>query len=181
MNTGIVDEDLMKHHCLTKKAFYSSLNMEDITDVDYWHAKEWLNTVLIKFRWSLGLYVQSDTLLLADLFGKFRNMCIELYELDPTHFLSEPGLAWQACLKRSSIKLEPLTGTNMYWWLKKELEEAEYVIQYVGMQKKNNYYMKDYDKRNEWLYLMYLDANNLYGWTMSLKFSVDCFKWKKIC
>ena len=60
------------------------------------------------------MYVQSDTLLLADLFGKFRNMCIELNELDPTHFLSGPGLAWQACLKRSSIKLEPLTSTNMY-------------------------------------------------------------------
>ena len=50
MNTGIVDEDLMKHHCLTKKAFYSSLNMDDITDVDYRHEKEWLNTMLIKFR-----------------------------------------------------------------------------------------------------------------------------------
>ena len=52
------------------------------------------------------LYVQSDTLLLADVFNNFRDMCIKEYELDPAHFLSLPGLAWQACLKKTSIELE---------------------------------------------------------------------------
>ena len=51
------------------------------------------------------LYVQSDTLLLADVFENFRNKCIEIYELDPAHFLSAPGLAWQACLKKARVKL----------------------------------------------------------------------------
>ena len=77
-----------------KEAFYSSLNQEDITDVDHRHEKR----VFKKFNnKNLGdyydLYVQSDTLLLADVFENFRNKYIEIYELDPAHFLSEPGLA----------------------------------------------------------------------------------------
>ena len=103
MNTWIVGKDLMKHHCLTKKLFiYSNLNIEDITNVDYRHGKTVFEYLINKH---LGdyhdLYVQSDTLLLADVFENFRNMCIEVYELDPAHFLSAPGLAWQACLKKN--------------------------------------------------------------------------------
>ena len=59
------------------------------------------------------LYVQSDKLLLADAFENFRNMCIKVYELDPAHFLSLPGLAWQACLKKTNVKLELLTDYDM--------------------------------------------------------------------
>ena len=55
------------------------------------------------------LYVQSDTLLLADVFENFRKMCLEIYELDPTYFVFEPGLAWQGCLKKTEIKLELIT------------------------------------------------------------------------
>ena len=95
MNTWVVGKDLMKHHCLNKEAFYSSLNMENITDVDYRHVKRVFKNLNNK---NLGnyhdLYVQGDTLLLADAFENFRNKCIEIYELDPAHFLSAPGLAW---------------------------------------------------------------------------------------
>ena len=84
-----------------KEAFYSSLNMEDISDVDHRHAKRVFKNLSNK---NLGdyfdLYVQSDKLLLADEFENFRNMCIKLYELDPAHFLSARGLAWQPCLKK---------------------------------------------------------------------------------
>ena len=52
------------------------------------------------------LYVQCDTLLLADVFEKFRDTCIEIYGLDPSHFLSAPGLAWQACLTKTNVNLE---------------------------------------------------------------------------
>ena len=55
------------------------------------------------------LYVQSDTLLLAYVFNNFRDMCIKEYKLDPAHFLSLPGLAWQACLKKTNIELENAT------------------------------------------------------------------------
>ena len=78
-----------------KESFYSSLTMENISDIDYRHG----NNMFKKFKLnSLGeyhdLYVQSDTLLLADVFGNFRKTCIEVYELDPANFLSVPGLAW---------------------------------------------------------------------------------------
>ena len=84
-----------------KEDCYSHLNMKDITDADYAHAKRVCKDFEIK---NLGkyhdLYVQSDTLLLADVFENFRNMCLEIYELDPAKFLLAPGLAWQAALKK---------------------------------------------------------------------------------
>ena len=75
-----------------KDEFYSSLNIENITDVDYRHA----NNVFKKFKLkhvgeNHDLYVQNDTLLLAAVFENFRNMCIKVYELDPAHFLSALG------------------------------------------------------------------------------------------
>ena len=83
-----------------KKAFHSELNLEEITDKDYTHVQNIFEEFKLK---NLGdhydLYVQSHTLFLKDVFENFRNKCIETYELDPAHLLSEPGLAWQACLK----------------------------------------------------------------------------------
>ena len=98
----------------SKEDFYSNLNMEDISDIDYRHA----NNVFKRFKLeNLGdyhdLYVQSDTLLLTDVFNNFRDMCIKEYELGPAHFLSLPGLAWQACLKKTNIELELLTDYDM--------------------------------------------------------------------
>ena len=88
--------------------------MEDITDVDYRHAKRvfkyFNNKDIGDFH---DLYVQSDTLLLAHVFENFRNKCIEIHELDPAHFLSAPGFAWQACLKRTQVKLELSTDIDM--------------------------------------------------------------------
>ena len=79
--------------------------MEDITNIDYAHAQKVFKELKLK---NLGdchdFYVQSDTLLLADVFENFRNKCIEIYELDPAHFLSAPGLAWQTCLKKDRSK-----------------------------------------------------------------------------
>ena len=90
-----------------KEAFYSNLNLEDISDEDYAHAQKVWDVFEIKNRGEYhDLYVQSDTLLLADVFENFRNMCHEIYGFDPTYFLSAPGLAWQACLKKTGVKLE---------------------------------------------------------------------------
>ena len=98
----------------SKESFYSNLNMEDIGDIGYRYG----NNVFNKFKLNnLGdyhdLYVQSDTLLLADVFKNFRDMCLKEYELDPAHFLSLPGLAWQACLKKTNVELELLTDYDM--------------------------------------------------------------------
>ena len=87
-------EKFSENSLTEKDNFYSHLNMEDITDADYMHTKRVCKDFEIK---NLGeyhdLYIQSDTLLLTDVFEKFQNMCLEIYELDPAHFLSAPRLA----------------------------------------------------------------------------------------
>ena len=143
------------------------------TDVDYKHAKIVFKNLINK---NLGdyhdLYVQSDTLLLADVFENF--MCIKEYELDPAHFLSAPGLAWQACLKKTEVKLESLTDVNMLLMGEKGIKGGicRAMHRYA---KANNKYMKDYNKDEEESFLEYLDANNLYGWAMSEPLPVDGF------
>ena len=95
-------------------------------------------------------------------------MCLKVYELDPAHFLSLPGLAWQACLKKTNIKLELLTDYDMLLIAEKGIRVGicHSILRYVIA---NNKYMKNYDKNKESSYIQYLDANNLYGWAMSQK------------
>ena len=103
---------------------------------DYAHAKKVFKELGLK---NLGdyhdLYVQCDTLLLADVFENFRNKCIEIYELDLAHFLSAPGLGWQACLKKTGVELELLTDTHILLMVEKKELEMECVKQYIGMLK----------------------------------------------
>ena len=99
--------------------------------------------------------------MLADVFENFRNKCTEIYETDPVHFLSVPGLAWEAYLKKIEIRLELLTGIDML------------LIVETGINK----YMKNYNKNIASSYLMYLDARYLYGWAMSQKLPINDFEW----
>ena len=144
-----------------KGAFHSGLNMEYITDVDHRHAKRVHKNLNYK---NLGyynhLYVESDTLLLADVFADFRNKCIEIYELDPAHFLSAPGLAWEACFKKADVKLELLTNVDMLLMVEKGIRGGicHGIHRYA---KANNKYIKNYDKNKESSYIQYLGANNL--------------------
>ena len=82
-----------------KKAFYSELNLEDITDKDYEYAQK-----------------------VREVFENFRDKCIEIYELGPAHFLSAPGLAWQACLKKKKVNLELLTNIDMLFMVEKGIK-----------------------------------------------------------
>ena len=162
-----------------KEAFYSKLNLEGITDEDYAHAQKVREVFEIK---NLGeyhdLYVQSDTLLLADVLENFRNKSTEIYELDPAHFLSASGLAWQACLKKSKVELELLTDIDMLLMVEKRIRGGmcQAIHSYANA---NNKYINNYDEDIESSYLMYLDANNLYGWAMSKKLPVNGFEWVK--
>ena len=135
----------------SKEDFYSNLNMEDI--IDYRHA----NNVFKVFKLeNLGdyhdLYVQSDTLLLADVFNNFRDMCLKAYELDPAHFLSLPGLAWQACLKKTNIELELLTDYDMLLMVEKGIRGGicHSIHQYA---RANNKYIKNYNNNEESSYI----------------------------
>ena len=160
-----------------KESFYSELNKEGITDEDYANAQKVWNALNIK---NLGeyhdLYVQSNTALLADVFESFRDKCIEIYKLDPAHFLSAPGLVSQACLKKTGIKLELLTDNDMLLMFEKGIRGGMCQVSH-HYAKANNKYLKNHDKNNESSYLEYLEANNLYGWAMSKKLPVRGFKW----
>ena len=116
--------------------------------------------------------------MLADVFENFRNMCIKVYELDPAHFLSAPGLAWQACLKKTEVKLDLLTDVDMLLMVEKGVRGGicHAIYRYA---KANNKSMKNYNKGKEQSFLQYLDDNNLYGWAMSQKLLVSGFKWEK--
>ena len=112
------------------------------------------------------MYVQIDTLLLADVFGHFRNKYIDIYRLDPVYFVPGPGLAWQACLKKAEVNLKLLTDYDMILMIEKGIRGGicQTVHRYA---KANNKYMTNYDSNNESSYIEHLDANNLYGWAMS--------------
>ena len=114
--------------------------------------------------------------MLADVFENFRDKCIEIYGLDPAHFLSAPGLAWQACLKKTKVELELLTDIDMLLMVEKGTRGriCQAIHRYA---KANNKYMKNYDKNIESSYIEYLDANNFYGRAVSQKLAVNGFKW----
>ena len=160
-----------------KEVFYSNLNMEDITDVDHRHGKRVFKNLNNKNQVDYhDLYVQSGTLLVADAFENFRNMCIKVYELEPAHFLSAPGLAWQAYLKKTGVELELLTDHDMLLMVEKGIRGGicHAIHRYA---KSNNKYMKNYDENEESSFFEYLDANNLYGWAMSEPLPVNGFDW----
>ena len=121
-------------------------------------------------------YLKSDTLLLADVFENFRKMCLDFYELDPAKFFSVLGLAWQAALKKSKVKLELLTDIEMLIMVEKGIKGGlcHSINRYT---KTNNKYMKDYNINKVSSYLKYWDVKNLYGWTISQKISVNGFRW----
>ena len=133
-----------------KDEIYSYLDMEDITNADYMHAKKVWEYFEIKI---LGeyhdLHLESNTLLFTDVFKSFRKMYSKIYYLDSVKFLSAPGLAWQAALKKTEVKLESLTDIDMLLMVQKGLGGGEYVMHFINMQKGNNKYMKEYDKNKE--------------------------------
>ena len=85
---------------------------------------------------------------LEDVFENFRNMCLEIYKLDPTYFVSAPGLAWQACLKKTRVSLELLTDYDRLLMVEKEIRGGICQATHRYAKAKNKY-MKNYDKNNE--------------------------------
>ena len=122
------------------------------------------------------LYLGSDVLLLADVFGSFRKTCLQYYKLDPCHYFMSPGLSWDAKLKMTNIKLELMTDIDMFQFIEKGMHGG---VSYIANRhrKANNKYMKEYDEKAPSKCIMYLDANNLHGWAMSQYLPTGNFKW----
>ena len=160
-----------------QKAFYSKLTGKGINNYNYNHVlnvwKTWNMKTLKDY---LELYNITDVLLLADVFENFRDICLKNYGLDPVYYYTAPGLAWDAMLKMTKINLELLSDVDKLLMIEKGIRGGISIIS-NRYGKANNKYMKDFNKKELSKYLMYLDANNLYGAAMSEKLPVHSFKW----
>ena len=101
---------------------------------------------------------------------------MQYYKLDPCHYFTNLGLSWDAMLKMTDIKLELITDVDMFQFIEKGMRGGvSYIANSYG--KANNKYMKEYNEKAPSKYIMYLDANNFYGWAMSQYLPTGCFRW----
>ena len=160
-----------------RKAFYSKLSGRGITKTDYKHAWNVWNTFNMKtLKDYHDLYNETDVLILADVFENFRDLCLKIYELDPVYYYTAPGLSWDACLKMTDIQLELLSDPDMLLMFEKGIRGGISIIS-NRYGEANNKYMKSFNRKKLKKFLVYLDANNLYGFAMSMKLPTHGFKW----
>ena len=158
---------------LEKEKFYSSLSGKGVTDEEYAHAKQVWETFGCQ---NLGdyhdLYVDTDLVLLAEVFENFRKVCQEKYGLDPAHYYSVPGLSWDTLLKKTGVELELLTNMDMHLMIERGMRGG---ISMVG-----KWHAKVNNPPQLTNYITYLDANNLYAWAMSRPLTKKGSHWKRV-
>ena len=184
--------DKMEYTSLPEKeAFDSKLSLSSISDDDYTHAKNVWKTFHMQTMGDYhDLYLKTDVLLLANVFENFRKKCLEYYALDPAHYYTAPGLSWDAALKMTKVNLELLDDIEMHLMVEKgnnnfstvpftviisaNTMHSKCVLSISGVRggvstistrycKANNRFMQYYDEKKKIIYILDLDANNLYG------------------
>ena len=174
------DFEKFKKQSLPKKtSFFSRLKQEKISDEDFDHAQRvWKECKLKNMGDFHDLYLKTDVLLLADVMENFRKLCEKHYELDPAHFFTIPGMAWDAMLKITGIELELLKDGQIEMLLMIEKGIRGGISNaFKRYAKANNKFMKNFDPELKSSFIVYLDANNLYGWAMSKPLPVGGFEW----
>ena len=172
-------EKLSETQLPPKEEFYSKLNDEGISDDDYKHSINVWNTFKCKtIRDYHDLYLKSDVLLLSDVFENFSKTCLKHYNLDPAHYYTSPGLAWDACLKETGHELQLLHDYDMLMMFERGIRGG---ISHISKRhaKANNKYMVDYNPDEPSTYIQYLDANKLYRRAMSQSLPTHGFKWMR--
>ncbi|GBL79964.1 hypothetical protein AVEN_28998-1 [Araneus ventricosus] len=146
-----------------RSAFHSSLVNEGISEAEYEHAQNVWKCFKIK---NLGeyhdLYVKTDVILLSDVFENFRKLTQNFYQLDAAHMMTSPGLAWQAALKMTDVKLDLFTDIDMHLFIEKGIRGGVSMISHRHSEA-NHPQCPNYDASEANKYITYLDANNLYG------------------
>ena len=131
-----------------KKAFYSRLSGEGISDEDYEHAqKVWKEFGMMSLRSYHDLYNKSDVLLLADVFENLRDVCSKNYGLDPAWYYTAPGLAWDAALKITEVELELLSDPDMLLMIEKGIRGGISMISNRHGKANNSYMEDEYDDK----------------------------------
>ena len=173
-NTKKYDEQKLPN----KEESFNKINNKNISDDDYTHAKN----VFEKFEcknlldYSI-LYLKTDLCHLSDVFQKFSNFAYQTYELDPRHSYTLPGFSSESMLKMTKIELESISDPDMYLFLMDTIRDGISVCNKKHVTADNKYIDKN-TKNNK--YLLYLDANNLYGYSMSQKLPYKNFKWSNV-
>ena len=164
-----------------KGVFYSKLSDAHISDEDYAHTQKVWETFGCK---TLGdysdLYCRTDVLLLADVFETFRWTCHKQYGLDAAQYYTSPGLSWDALLKKTGIELELLTDYDQHLFIEKGLRGGISMAQ-MRHARANNPLVEGYDRGQPSSHILYLDANNLYGWAISQYLPTGGFRWVDDC
>ena len=160
-----------------KEAFHNDLTGDDITEEQYSHATQVWKTFKCQ---TLGeyhdLYLYTDIFLLADIVEAFRKVCIKQYTLDPAHYYTVPGLAWDAALKYSQVELDTISDIDIFQFIEKGKRGGISMIS-NRYAKANNPYLKEYQPDIPTSYIIYLDANNLYGHAMTQSLPTGDFQW----
>ena len=174
------DFEKFKKQSLPKKtSFFSRLTQKKVSDEDFEHAQRvWKEFELKNMGDFHDLYLKTDVLLLADVMENFRKLCEKHYELDPAHFFTVPGMAWDAMLKMTKVDLELLEEgqIDMLLMIEKGIRGG-ISNAFKRYAKANNKFMKNFDPELKSSFIVYLDANNLYGWAMSKPLPVGEFDW----
>ena len=161
-----------------KKHFFNELTNTHISDDDF----NFANMVFSKLKCSsfkdyLFVYLNTDVVLLADVFENFRRLSMEYFELDPVHFYTTPSLTWSAGLKTTKVELELLTDIDMYLMFESGIRGGMCLVSNRYAQA-NNKYIKKFDPSTQSSFIISLDVNNLYGHAMaSNKLPESKFRW----
>ena len=170
-------EKFMETELPPKSEFYSVLTESDISDKDYEQAQFiWKHFNIKTMGEYHDLYMLTDVLLLADVFENFRESAMLNYELDPAHYFTLPGYAWDAMLLKTDVELDLISDMDMYLMIEKGIRGGMTQVS-LKHAVANNKYMSSYNKHLTSSYLMYLDANNLYGLAMSQYLPYKDFQW----
>ena len=161
-----------------QEAFYSKLSGKGISKENYKHVWNVCNAFDMEtLKEYHELYNETDVLLLADVFESFRDSSLKTYGLDPAHYFTAPGLAWDACLKITGVQLELLNDPDMLLMFERCIRGGISMISNRYGEANNKYMGQDFNKNKPSKYLIYGDENNLYGCGMCMKLPTHGFKW----
>ncbi|GET60563.1 uncharacterized protein LOC110249295 [Rhizophagus irregularis DAOM 181602=DAOM 197198] len=181
MNIWMTGKSSRKTSLPPKGAFYSKLNETHISDKEYEYAQYvWEKAGCKTMQNYHDIYLKTDVLLLADIFQNFREMALKKYGLDPLWYYSTPGFAWDALFLMTGQRLDLITDQDMYMMVEQGLRGGISMVSKRYARANNpgmgeGKWTTDKPKSS----ILYLDANNLYGWAMLQYLPTGNFHWIK--
>ena len=164
---------------LKKEDFNNRLKLEALSDNEWDYIQQLIKDLNITtFEEYHDFYLNVDVNGLADVFENFRKTSIDTYKLDPCHYVGTPSFGWDAMLLKTKVELDLMTDCDMYQFFERGIRGGQSVI-FKKYAKANNKYLNDYNPEEKSTYISYLDANNLYGVSMSCKLPYGDFEWVK--